>query len=160
AIVAVSDQPLLRSRLGAHGRMVLRALPGGKQGMNVAADQGFARETKQRVRARIRELNDAGLIGDDHRVGSRLQNRTEALFRPLQFFGLAAQELFGTAQLDKYVDFALQDFRNNRLEQKIHGAQIVAAEELLIAAVGGDKQDGRLQRPFARANQLSRFESI
>ena len=48
------------------------------------------------------------------------------------------------AQFDEYSDFGAQDFRDDRLEQEIDRAQIVAAEQMLIVLVPGEEQDRRV----------------
>src|SRR5579872_7629613 len=107
--------------------------------MNVAPDQSLARAPKESVRARICQLDCPGLVCDHHGVRSGFQYRAKPLFRSRQLFGFAPEKLFRPPELDKHTDLTLKDLGNNGLEQKIDRPQVISTEELLVAAIGGDK---------------------
>ena len=65
-----------------------------------------------------------------------------------------------TAQFDEHLDLGAQNFGDDGLKQKIHGAQVVAAEQLLVAFVAGEEKDRGVARAFAGANQLGSLKAV
>ncbi len=63
-------------------------------------------------------------------------------------------------QLNEYCHFAPQNFRHNRLKEKIYRTQIIAAEQMLFALVTREKKDRSAARSRPVADQLSGFETV
>src|SRR5436305_9631465 len=111
------------------------------------------------VGAGIRQFDGARLIGDHHCVRSGFEHSAKSLFSPGELVCLGAQELLRPPEFDKYVDLALKDFGNDGLEEKVDRAEVISTKELFVAAVGGYKQNGRLQRPAASPDHFRRLKS-
>ena len=83
------------------------------------------------------------------------------LLRLPQPFGLALDLLRLAKYVHKHGHLGTEHFRDNRLEQVIHSPQRVALEHLqLILLKGGQKNDRRMLRALAFANQGGRLETV
>ena len=136
------------------------AAPIGNQHPDILSDQLFARERKHDFGLRIGQADAPFRVTDDHGIGRGFEQRAELQLRLSQNFGLPAQQRGIAAQLDKNADLGAQNLGHNWLEQKIHRAQIVAAEQMFIAAVTGKKQNGRVAGALARTDQLGGLKTV
>ena len=77
-----------------------------------------------------------------------------------QLFGLPGDLLGPSLQVDEHAGLRLHDLGDDRLEQEIDRTQLVGGQDvLLVAAVGGHEDDGRMAGPLSLADQPRGLEA-
>src|SRR5206468_7955012 len=110
---------------------------------------------------RIDESRDAIRIDSEDPFRSRFQNELHPPAQSRQLLCLTLEGLALPEELHEDADLCAQHFRMERLEDVIDRSELVAAEDVgLVAAQGGQKNDGRVARFVTLTDQAGGLESI
>ena len=93
--------------------------------------------------------------------GGGLENQLVLLAEPRQLVRLLLERLALAEQLHEDVDLGAEDVRVERLEDVVDGAELVAAEDIRLAArQRGEEDDRRVAGAVALADQAGGLEAV
>ena len=132
-----------------------------KQRMNLVADHVPSIAADHARRGGIDERGLAVEVHAEHAFDGRVEDQFILPAETRQLLCLSCDGLRLPEQLHEDIDFVAEDLRLVRLEDVVDRAELVAAEDVsLAAAERRQKDDGCAARFVALANQRRRFEAI
>jgi hypothetical protein len=114
-----------------------------------------------RRRRRIDERRPSIEVDAEHPFRDRVEDQLILFRQPRELVRLALQCLAFAEQLDEDADLRAQDLRLNRFEDVVDRAELVSAKDVRLAATErGEKDDRRVARFVAGADQARRLEAV
>ena len=149
-----------RSKLFLGAGLRRQTIPLRNKRSNAPVDEFLPLKSEDDFHLRIDQTDLAIFGADDHGIRRRLEQGPEFLFSFAENLRLTLEQSRVAAEFHEHGDLGAQDLRYDGLEQKIHRAKIVTAEQMLLVFVGGEEQDWSVAGTLSRPDELRGLKSV